>query len=112
MQTKASTGRIQCVLRQGDPAFRSLFDQLSRASAAFYIDGRQLPGFIDDKSSFDPDGNFQKRVNLVVPAKFFICLQEGDSEPCNISRSPFTIRRSISAQDDDDRVEDRSGVIE
>jgi hypothetical protein len=57
-----------------------------------------LPGFIDDKLSFDHDGNFQKKVNLAVTAKFSICLQEGDSEPCNISWSPLTIRRLISAQ--------------
>jgi len=92
------TGRILCVLRKGDPAYSALFDQLSRASAVFYIDDHQLPGFIDDKSSSDHDGNFQKRVNLAVSAKFSICLQEGDSEPCNISWSPLTIRRLVSAQ--------------
>lgn len=43
------TGRIQCVVRRSNPAFRPLLDQLSRRSAVFYANGEPVLGESDDR---------------------------------------------------------------
>ena len=44
------------------------------------------------------DGNLRKPVELNATDKFTISLKQGDSEPCNISGSPYSIDKLILAQ--------------
>jgi hypothetical protein len=90
-------GSIFCTIRQSDPAFQLLLDQLS--SATFYFDNRLIPGTVGDRSFIDQDGNFRKRVELSVNGRFTVTLKQGDSEPCNISGSTYSVERLISAQE-------------
>jgi hypothetical protein len=93
------TGFILCWLRQDDPAFEALFNKLSRTSATFYLNDDPIPGVIGDGSFIGRDGNFRKLVELNLNGRFTISLKQSDSEPCNISGSPYLIERLITAQD-------------
>jgi hypothetical protein len=90
-------GSIFCTICQSDPAFKPLLDQLS--NAAFYLDNCPVLGEIGDRSFIGKDGNFRKRVELSVNGRFAISLKQRDSEPCNISGSPYAVERLISALD-------------
>jgi hypothetical protein len=92
------TGFILCGVYRTDPAFRDLLDQLSRSSVTFYLNNCPIPGTVGDSSFVGKDGNFRKRVELRLSGKFTISLQQGDSEPCNISGSPFSVEKLITAQ--------------
>ena len=92
------TGFILCSLRQGDPAFKVLLDQLSKSSATFYVNNSPIPGTVGDFSFIGKDGNFRKRVELSLSGRFTITLRQDDSEPCNISGSPYSIEKLITAQ--------------
>jgi hypothetical protein len=94
-----STGFILYWLRQDDPAFKDLFDKLSKALATFYLNNDPIPRVISDGSFFGGDGNFWKRVELNLNGRFTISLKQSDSEPCNISGSPYLIERLITTQD-------------
>jgi hypothetical protein len=89
-------GSIFCTIRQNDPAFKPLLDQLSNAT--FHLDSCLIPGEIGDRSFIGKDENFRKRVELSLSGRFTISLKQGDSEPCNISGSPYSVERLISAQ--------------
>jgi hypothetical protein len=91
-------GVILCSMRRGDPAFELLLDQLSKSSATFYLNNCPIPGTVGDRSFISKDGNFRKRVELSLNGRFTISLKQSDSEPCNISGSPYLIERLISAQ--------------
>ena len=91
-------GVILCSIRQGDPAFEVLLDQLSKSSATFYLNNCPIPGTVGDRSFISKDGNFRKRVELSLNGRFTISLKQGDSEPCNISGSPYLIEKLITAQ--------------
>jgi hypothetical protein len=93
------TGFILCCLQQGDPAFKVLLDQLSRTSATFCLNDDPIPGVIGDRSFISRDGNFRKRVELNISGRFTISLKQGESELCNISGSPYSIEKLITAQD-------------
>ncbi|KAF8856244.1 FabD/lysophospholipase-like protein [Acephala macrosclerotiorum] len=88
-------GSIFCTIRQSDPAFQPLLDQLSNAT--FYLNNCPIPGTVDDHSFIGKDGNFRKRVELSLSGRFTISLKQGDSEPCNISGSPYSVERQILA---------------
>ncbi|KAH8591179.1 hypothetical protein B0O99DRAFT_719438 [Bisporella sp. PMI_857] len=90
------TGSIFCSVRQSEPAFKPLLDQLS--TATFYLNNCPIPGEVGERSSIGKDGNFLKRVELSLGGRFTISLKQGDSEPCNISGSPYLIEKLISAQ--------------
>jgi hypothetical protein len=90
------TGSIFCSVRRSDPAFKLLLDQLSNAT--FYLNNCPIPGEVGERSFIGKDGNFRKRVELSLDSRFMISLKQGDSEPCNISGSPYLIEKLISAQ--------------
>lgn len=92
------TGSILCSLRQTDPHFKLLLDQLSSIVATFYLNNCPIPGAVGDRSFIGKDGNFRKRVELNLSGKFTIALKQGDSDPCHISGSPYMIDKLISAQ--------------
>jgi hypothetical protein len=93
-------GHIRCLLRTNSPAFSLLLHRLSTASAVFLMDDRLIPGGFEDNLNpfLGTDGNFQKRVELDVADRFTISLKKANSEPYNISGSPYSIRKLISAQ--------------
>ncbi|KAI9772432.1 MAG: hypothetical protein M1840_000635 [Geoglossum simile] len=92
------TGYILCSLRYNNPAFRVLLDRLSSSNARFYLNGYLVPGIVGDPSSIGRDGNFRKWLELRVINKFTISLKQDESEPCNISGSPFLIDKLVLAQ--------------
>ena len=92
------TGHILCSITRSDPAFGALLSKLANNSAGFLMNDWPIPGTFDDTSFIGKDGNFRKRVDLDTFGKFTISLKEGDAEPCNISRSPFSIENLIAAQ--------------
>jgi hypothetical protein len=91
------TGTIFCSLRRSDPSFELLLDRLS--DATFSLNNCPLPGEVGEPSFFDEDGNFGKRVELSLDGRFTISLRQGDSEPCNISGSPYLIEKLVSEQE-------------
>ncbi|KAI9767636.1 MAG: hypothetical protein M1840_005507 [Geoglossum simile] len=92
------SGCILCSLQYNNPAFRVLLDRLSSNNARFYLNDCPIPGIVGDSSSFSRDGNFCKRLELKVINKFIISLKQDESEPCNISGSPFSIDKLALAQ--------------
>jgi hypothetical protein len=92
------TGFILCSLRQTDPPFKLLLDQLSSISATFYLNNCPILGAVGDRYSLGKDGNFRKRIELSLSGKFTITLKQGDSDPCHISGSPYLMDKLISAQ--------------
>ncbi|PVH69548.1 hypothetical protein DL98DRAFT_624539 [Cadophora sp. DSE1049] len=91
-------GFILCSIRRGDDAFEFLLDQLSKSSSTFYLNNCPIPGTVGDRSFIGKNGNFRKRVELSLSGRFTITLKQGDSEPCNISGSPYLIEKLIIAQ--------------
>jgi hypothetical protein len=91
-------GFILCSIRRGEDAFEFLLDQLSKSSSTFYLNNLPIPGTVGDRSFISKDGNFRKRVELSLSCRFTITLKQGDSEPCNISGSPYSIEKLITAQ--------------
>lgn len=67
-------------------------------SATFYLNDCPIPGAVGDGSFIGKDGNFRERVELNLSGKFTISLEQGNSEPCNISESPYSIDKLVSAQ--------------
>jgi hypothetical protein len=90
------TGSIFCSVRRSDPAFKLLLNQLSNAT--FYLNSCPIPGEVGERSFIGKDGNFRKRVELSLGGRFTISLKQGDSEPCNISGSPYSIEKLVTAQ--------------
>jgi hypothetical protein len=76
-----------------------LLDRLIETSATFYLNDYPIPGTIGDASFIGRDGTFRKRVALNSHGRFTISLKQGDSQPCNISGSPYSIDRLETAQD-------------
>ena len=93
----AVMGYILCSIRRCDLAFPVLLNKLVNGSARFFLNEWPIPGLLYDPSFFGKDGNFRKRVELDTFDKFTICLKESDAEPCNISRSPFSVYKLVSA---------------
>jgi hypothetical protein len=91
-----STGYILCNYRHDQYELGAVLNLLERKSAAFCLGDRRYP--ISNTSSLDHNGEFRMRIDSAVGTRFFIFLQEGDSAPCNISGSPFSVDRLISAQ--------------
>ncbi len=92
------TGFILCSLRPHDPVLKVLLDQLVDTSAVFYLNGYPILGTIGDSSFVGRDGSFRKRVELNISDRFAIILKQSDTEPCNISGSPYSIEKLIIAQ--------------
>ncbi len=90
------SGNIFCLLTPDDVAFPELFDQLTKASAQFYVDNRFLANVVED-SSFDSTGNFRKAVRVEAVESFAISLQYS-TERYNISGSPYKVELVIKAQ--------------
>lgn len=95
------TGHILCRLRANGAALEVLLDRLTESSTKILLQHQPLPDSIKDKSHLDEDGNFRKRVKFSVPnrqSQISLCLQEGSSQPCSISGSPFSINSHVAAQ--------------
>ncbi|KKY22693.1 putative patatin-like phospholipase [Phaeomoniella chlamydospora] len=91
-------GYIRCALRCNSPAFSVLLNQLSGRSALFYSDDNPITREFGDPAVLDGDGNFRLRVDFDIDNKFTISLKQGDSAPCDISGSPYSIDKLIAAQ--------------
>jgi hypothetical protein len=91
-----STGSIFCSVHRSDPAFKLLLNQLSNTT--FYLNSYPIPGEVGEHSFISKDRNFRKRVELSLNGRFTISLKQDDSEPYNISGSPYLIEKLISAQ--------------
>jgi hypothetical protein len=94
-------GHILCRLRANHPALRVLIDKLLKSSAKFLLQGHPLEGSMREGSYLDAKGNFRKRIVVEVVdtrSQISIQLQEGSSEPCKISGSPFTIDSLVATQ--------------
>jgi hypothetical protein len=91
------TGSIFCSVRQSEPAFELLLNQLS--TTTFYLNSYPIPGEIGERSFIGKDRNFRKQVELSLGGRFTISLKQGDSKPYNISGSPYLIESLISEQD-------------
>ena len=91
------SGHILCSLPVNDPDFQKLMDKLSVESAQFLLDGYPI-GLVNDPSCFGKDGNFKKRIELNTHDRFTITLKERSSDAWNISSSPFSVERLITAQ--------------
>ncbi|KAF2182627.1 hypothetical protein K469DRAFT_711798 [Zopfia rhizophila CBS 207.26] len=92
------TGHILCSLRGNNPALKLLLNQLSDRSAGFYLNNNPILGTLHDSSNLGENGDFRKRVELNVADRFTVSLKQGDSEPCDISASPFSVDKLIEAQ--------------
>ena len=90
------TGHVLCSLTPSEPAFSVLFDRLS-ASGQFWINGLPVAD-ISDGSCFDNEGNFRKQVEINTDDRLAVTLKQDSSEPCNISGSPFSVRKLILLQ--------------
>jgi hypothetical protein len=64
----------------------------------FYLNKYPISGIFSDGSFISKDRNFGNRVELRLSVRFTISLKQGDSEPCNISGSPYSIEKLIIAQ--------------
>ena len=91
------TGHIQCSIRRRNPAFPLLLRQLLDASAVLYLNNYPIPGKIGDSSFLGADENFRKLVELNVTGSFTISLKQG-SEKYNISGSPYSVEKLVTAQ--------------
>ena len=91
-------GYIRCVLVKNDPAFHELFARLSCNQSEFLLDEGPITGSFLDRSYFGKDGNFRKRIDLQTLDRFSINLKRAGSAPCNISGSPFSMEKLITAQ--------------
>ena len=91
------TGRILCSLPVTDKDFPKTMEKLSAESAQFLLDGNPICK-VDDPSCFDKDGNLRKSIELNAFGTFAISLKTGQSEPWNISGSPFSVESLVKAQ--------------
>jgi len=91
------TGHISCSIRSYEPAFRTLFNQLSENLTHFWVNGCPLVN-TNDMSCFDSSGNFRKRIELHTDDRFYITLKQGSSKPYNISGSPFSVNKLVLLQ--------------
>jgi hypothetical protein len=95
------TRHIICRLRASDKALKVLLGQLEVKSAKFLLYGRPIVAPTASGSFLDRDGNFYIRVHFEVfdrKSPISVQLQEGQSEPSNISGSPFSIERLVANQ--------------
>jgi hypothetical protein len=67
------TSIIFCLVRQSDPIFTLLLDQLSNTT--FYLNNYPIPGQIGDYSFIYKDRNFQKQIELSLSGRFMISLK-------------------------------------
>ncbi|KAK1754174.1 patatin-like phospholipase-like protein [Echria macrotheca] len=82
--------------KPSEPAFGVLFNRLS-TSGQFWINGAPVADIQDD-SCFDNQGNFRIKVEINTDDRFTVTLKQDSSEPCNISGSPFSVRKLILLQ--------------
>jgi hypothetical protein len=83
-----------------DKALKALLDQLEARSAKFLLFGRPIVASTASGSFLNQDGNFYIRVHEAFDQKspISVQLQEGQSEPSNISGSSFSIERLVADQ--------------
>jgi hypothetical protein len=93
-----AAGVVFCTICRGDPDFTDLMQKLASCSASFLLDGRHVAAVADIISKLGQGENFKLRLELEVTGGFTIALKQGDSDPCDISGSPFSIDRLVSAQ--------------
>jgi hypothetical protein len=79
--------------------FKVLFNKLLRTLAIFYLNNNPIPRVISNGSFISRDRNFWKQVKLNINNRFIISLKQSNLEPCNISGSPYLIKRLITTQD-------------
>jgi hypothetical protein len=90
-------GHILCSVSKNDRDFQDLMDQLAAQSAQFLLDDYPI-ALANDPSCFSKDGNFRKAIELNTADRFTISLKKGPSDTRDISGSPFSIGRLITAQ--------------
>ena len=91
------TRHILCLIIRSNPAFKALLSKLANNFARFLINNWPILRTFDNTSFISKDRNFQKQVDLDTFRKFIISLKEGNIEPYNINRSPFSIENLIAA---------------
>ncbi|KAK2036226.1 FabD/lysophospholipase-like protein [Colletotrichum somersetense] len=94
-------GHIRCRLGANSDAFVEFMSQLDTACASFRIGDRTLAGGFYDRSPLGNDGHFCKEVRFRVTSReepVAITLWESPDEGCNISGSPFSLRRLVREQ--------------
>ncbi|KAK1991677.1 FabD/lysophospholipase-like protein [Colletotrichum falcatum] len=94
-------GHIRCRLGANSDAFVEFMSQLDTACASFLIGDRTLAGGFYDRSPLGGDGHFCKEVRFRVASReepVAITLWESPDEGCNISGSPFNLRRLVREQ--------------
>jgi hypothetical protein len=91
-------GHISCTLRRSDPALEALLEKLAESRAKFLING--CPAFImsDNHACLGGDGNFRVKVGTTTTDSLSITLEVSSFEACNISGSPFSVQRLVTAQ--------------
>ncbi|KAK1506523.1 uncharacterized protein CCOS01_16575 [Colletotrichum costaricense] len=94
-------GHIRCRLGADSDEFVAFMTQLDAALAFFRVGDRTLAGCFQDQSLLDAGGNFCKEVRFRVASRdepIPITLWERPAEGCNISGSPFNLRRLVREQ--------------
>lgn len=95
------TGHIFCRLRANEKGLSVLLDQLGARSAKFLLYGRPITTPTSSDSFLNREGNYCRRVQFQVfdrKSSISIQLQEGQSQPSNISGSPFSIEKLVADQ--------------
>jgi hypothetical protein len=92
------TGHILCSVRHSDPALKALLSKLASGCSRFLVNNCPIPGSATDPSFLGKDGNVRIRVNAETVDRLTISLELGDAEACNISGSPFSVPRLVTAQ--------------
>ncbi|KFY02563.1 hypothetical protein O988_02062 [Pseudogymnoascus sp. VKM F-3808] len=92
-------GKILCRLCAGDPSLGTLMEQLNKSSAKFLLQDHSISN--SNSSYLAANGNFCLAAEFDVSSRnsdISLYIQEGSSEPCSISGSPYSINRLIAAQ--------------
>jgi hypothetical protein len=95
------SGSIRCVLPADGEAFEVLMKRLHARSARLLVGEKHITEF-EETSNLDRTGKFSVsvpvNVKLDAKATLSIFVQEGDTPPCHISGSPFSIEKLVEAQ--------------
>ena len=92
------TGFALSGVHRSDPVFRILLDRLSRFSATFHLNNNAIARTFSNGSFLVKMETFGNGSNLELSSMFAISLKQGDSEPGNISGSPYTTIKLFTAQ--------------
>ena len=88
-------GNVWCSIRRGDAGLRALLEKLLVHRSKFLINDCPIQR---TNTLLAKDGNFRMHIQAETAEEFSITLRLGDSEACNISGSPFSVSKLITAQ--------------